>query len=81
VLTLDIANHKIRRILIDTWSSADILYKTTFELMKIDAGTSIPFESIELPVVSGTYPRKETIMVKLMVIDPSGFNAILRRRH
>jgi hypothetical protein len=32
VLTLAIANHMIHRILIDTGSSTDILYKTAFEL-------------------------------------------------
>jgi hypothetical protein len=36
VLTLAIANHRIHRILIDTRSSAYILFKTAFELMKID---------------------------------------------
>jgi hypothetical protein len=36
VLTLAIANHRIHRILIDTKSSAYILFKTAFELMKID---------------------------------------------
>jgi metal-dependent hydrolase (beta-lactamase superfamily II) len=35
VLSLAIANHKIHRILIDTGSSADVLYKSAFELMKI----------------------------------------------
>jgi len=34
VLTLAIANHRIHRILIDTKSSAYILFKTAFELMK-----------------------------------------------
>jgi hypothetical protein len=41
VLTLAIANHRIYRILIDTGSSADILYNTAFELMKIDRGKII----------------------------------------
>jgi hypothetical protein len=35
-LSLAIANNKIHRILIDIGSSADILYKIAFELMKID---------------------------------------------
>jgi hypothetical protein len=73
VLSLAIANHKIHRILIDTKSSVDILYKIAFELMKIEwrkivparhslvgfLGEQVfPFGSIELPVMAGTYPRK-----------------------
>jgi len=38
VVTLAIANHKIHRVLIDTGSSADIIYKSTFELMSIGQG-------------------------------------------
>jgi hypothetical protein len=36
VLSLSIANHKIHQILMDMGSSTDILYKSAFELMKID---------------------------------------------
>jgi hypothetical protein len=36
VVTLAISNHKIHRILVDTGSSADILYKLAFKLMRID---------------------------------------------
>jgi hypothetical protein len=95
MLSLAIANHGIHRILIDTGSSADILYKMAFELMKIDRGKIVParhslvgfsgeqvfsFGSIELPVMAGTYPSQKTIMVKFLVIDrPSGYNAILGR--
>jgi hypothetical protein len=95
VLSLVFSNHKIHRILIYTGSSADILYKTAFELMKIDCGKIVmvrhslvgfsreqvfPFGSIELTVMIGTHPRQKNIMVKFMVIDrPSGYNAILRR--
>jgi hypothetical protein len=42
VVTLAIANHKIHWILVDTGSSADILYKSAFELKKIDRGRMIP---------------------------------------
>jgi hypothetical protein len=94
VLTLEIANHKIRRMLIDTGSSGDILYKTTFELIKIDQGKIaparhsvgfsgeqvIPFGFIELSVKARIYLRKKTILVKFRVIGrPSGYNAILGR--
>jgi hypothetical protein len=72
VLTLAIVNHKIHRILIDTGSSADILYRSAFELMKIDRSKVIPARhslvgftgeqvlplgSIKLSVMAGKYPR------------------------
>jgi hypothetical protein len=95
VLSLAIANHKIHRILIDTGSSADILYRPAFELMKIDRRKVIPARhslvgfigeqvlplgSIELPVMAGAYPRKRTIMVRFLIIDrASAYNAILGR--
>jgi len=95
VLSLAIANHKIHRILIDTGSSADILYRSAFELMKIDRRKVIPARhllvgfigeqvlplgSIELPVMAGAYPRQRTIMVWFLIIDrPSAYNAILGR--
>jgi hypothetical protein len=42
VLSLAIANHKIHRILIDSRSLADILYRLAFELMKIDRRKVVP---------------------------------------
>jgi hypothetical protein len=93
VLSLTIANHKIHRILINKGSSADILYKSAFELMKIDQSKVVPTRhslvgfsgeqvfslgSIELPVMAGTYSRQRTVMVKFLVIDrSSAYNAIL----
>jgi hypothetical protein len=95
VLSLAIANHKIHRILIDTGSSVNILYRSVFELMKIDrrkvvlarhllvgfTGEQVlPLGSIELQVMAGVYPRQRTIMVRFLIIDrPSAYNAILGR--
>jgi hypothetical protein len=79
VVTLAIANHKIHRVLIDTGSSADIIYKSTFELMSIGQGKGplvgfsgeqvLPIGSIDLPVMEGTSPREKTIMVKFLVVE------------
>jgi hypothetical protein len=71
VVTLVIANHKIHRVLVDNGSSADILYKSAFDLMKISkdkvsafhfplvgfAGEQVmPLGSIELQVTVGSPP-------------------------
>lgn len=79
----------------DAGSSADILYKSAFELMKVDQGNLAPTEypligftseqvwpisSIELPVMAGTFPRQRTITVNFMVVDrPWAYNAIVGR--
>jgi hypothetical protein len=71
MVTLAIANHSIHRVLVDTGSSADIIYKSAFELISIDqkeltpvrgpligfAGEQVlPIGAIELPVMAGTSP-------------------------
>jgi hypothetical protein len=95
VVTLAITNHNIHRVLVDTGSSADIIYKSTFELMSIDQGKVVPtmgplvgffgeqvlpMGAIELPVMAGTSPRQKTIMVEFLVVDgQSAYNVILGR--
>jgi hypothetical protein len=70
-----IANHRIHRVLVDNGSSADILYKSAFDLMKISkekvsafrfplvgfAGEQVmPLGSIELQVTVGSpLPRRQ----------------------
>ena len=42
VVTLLISNYNVYKVLIDTGSSADILFMTTFEKMAIDKGRILP---------------------------------------
>ncbi|XP_062162167.1 uncharacterized protein LOC133869226 [Alnus glutinosa] len=95
VVTLTIANYQTQRILVDTGSSADIMFKSAFDYMgvpreKVDpvscqlqgfAGENVlPLGSIDLPVTAGTYPRQKVIMVKFLIVDRvSAYNAIIRR--
>jgi hypothetical protein len=95
VVTLTIANHQTRRILVDTESSADILFKSAFDYMGVPrekvlpvschllgfAGENVlPLESIELPVTAGTYLRQKVIMVRFLIVDKiSAYNAIIGR--
>jgi hypothetical protein len=95
VVTLTIANYQTRRILVDTGSSADILFKSAFDYMgvpreklvpvscqlQVFAGEKVlPLGSIDLPVTAGTYPRQKVIMVKFLIVDKvSAYNAIIGR--
>lgn len=95
MVTLVIANHRTRRILIDNGSSADILYLSTFEHMGIgkyklkQTATPLvgftrdklyPARIITLLVIVGINPRQVTKVVDFFVIDyPSAYNAIINR--
>jgi len=84
VVTLATANHKMRRILVDTRGSANILYIWAFELMGIDEDNMtsarcplvgftgeqvLPIYSIEFSVMAGTFPRQQIVMVKFLVVN------------
>lgn len=90
-----IGNHMIHWVLVDNGSSADILYKSAFDLMKIGkdklsafrfplvgfAGEQVmPLGSIELQVTVGNSPTQKTIPVRFLIVDqPSAYNAIFGR--
>jgi len=89
---LTIANQKLRRILIDTGSFADILFKPAFDHMSNPRGKVVPvvchllgfagekvspLGSIEFLVTAGTYPRQKVVMVKFLIVDrPLAYNTI-----
>uniref|UniRef100_A0A2N9GHD1 Reverse transcriptase domain-containing protein n=1 Tax=Fagus sylvatica TaxID=28930 RepID=A0A2N9GHD1_FAGSY len=95
VVTLEIAGYSTRRVLIDNGSSADIIYLTAFQQMRIDkdqlrpietplvgfAGTSVyPLGIITLQLTVGTYPKQATKKVDFLVVDcPSAYNVIIGR--
>jgi hypothetical protein len=95
VVTLTIANYQTRRILVDTGSSADILFKLAFDYMGVPREKVVPVSchlqgfarekvlslgSIDLPVTAETYPRQKVIMVKFLIVDRvSAYNAIIGR--
>ncbi|XP_062171004.1 uncharacterized protein LOC133876775 [Alnus glutinosa] len=95
VVTMVIGNHRIHRVLVDNGSSADILYKSAFDLMKISedklsafrfplvgfAGERVmPLGSIELQVTVGSSPTEKTIPLRFLIVDqPSAYNAIFGR--
>ncbi|GAV63426.1 hypothetical protein CFOL_v3_06944 [Cephalotus follicularis] len=85
----------MKRILIDSGSSTDILYKHVFEQLRIPvdqlkpvktplvgfAGEMVhPLGFIGLSVVAGTAPRQTQVQMTFLVVDtPSPYNAIIRR--
>jgi hypothetical protein len=95
VVTLEIAGYSTRSVLIDNGSSADIIYLTAFQQMRIDknqlrpietplvgfVGTSVyPLGIITLQLIAGTYPKQATKKVDFLVVDcPSAYNVIIGR--
>ncbi|GAV58162.1 hypothetical protein CFOL_v3_01696, partial [Cephalotus follicularis] len=95
VVTLMVELFTMKRILIDSGSSADILYKHAFDQRRIPvdqlkplktplvgfAGEMVhPLGSIDLSVVTGTAPRQTQMQMTFLVVDtPSPYNAIIGR--
>ncbi|GFZ19296.1 hypothetical protein Acr_28g0000010, partial [Actinidia rufa] len=95
VISAVIANFNVQRILIDSGSSADILFISAFEKMKFGLDKLHPFHSpligfggnttqplgwINLPITLGTEPHQTTVWQDFIVVDcPSPYNAILGR--
>ncbi|XP_064944590.1 uncharacterized protein LOC135627573 [Musa acuminata AAA Group] len=95
VISVRIANAQVRRIMVDTGSSADILYFDAFQKLGLAresvrpmysaltgfTGDSIsPLGSITLPLTLGAPPRSKTVMTTFLVVDlPAAYKAILGR--
>ncbi|GAV66461.1 LOW QUALITY PROTEIN: hypothetical protein CFOL_v3_09971, partial [Cephalotus follicularis] len=92
VVTLLVELFTMKRILIDSRSSADILYKHAFDQLRIStdqlkpvktplvgfAGEMVhPLGSMDLSVVTGTTPLTQVQMTFLVVDTTSPYNAII----
>ncbi|GFY98634.1 hypothetical protein Acr_13g0000350 [Actinidia rufa] len=95
VVSAVIANFNVQRILIDNGSSADILFVSAFERMKVGLDKLHPFHTpligfggntthplgwINLPITLGMEPHQTTVWQDFIVVDcPSPYKAILGR--
>ncbi|GAV56673.1 hypothetical protein CFOL_v3_00215, partial [Cephalotus follicularis] len=95
VVTLMVELFTMKRILIDSGSSTDILYKHAFDQLRIPvdqlkpvktplvgfAGEMVhPLGSVDLSVVAGIAPRQTQVQMTFLVVDtPSPYNAIIER--
>ncbi|GAV75065.1 hypothetical protein CFOL_v3_18544, partial [Cephalotus follicularis] len=93
VVTLMVELFTMKRILVNSGSSADILYKHAFDQLRIPvdqlklvktplvgfAGEMVhPLGTIDLSVVAGTAPRQTQVQMTFLVVDtPSPYNAII----
>ncbi|GAV73028.1 hypothetical protein CFOL_v3_16515, partial [Cephalotus follicularis] len=93
VVTLQVELFTMKMILINSGSSADILYKHAFDQLRIPTeqlrcvktllvgfiGEMVhPMGSIDLSVVARTAPRQTQIQMTFLVVDtPSPYNAII----
>ena len=95
VVSLQIGDYNMHRVLVDNGNSADILYYPAFQQMRIDkerlspmnaplirfGGTKVfPLGAITLAVTAGDYPQQITKEITFLVVDcSSAYNAILGR--
>ena len=95
VILLKIENFNVHCVLIDNGSSADIIYLSTFQQMKIDKEKLWPFNSplvsfsgdkvypkgiVTLTIVARTLLNQVKNIIDFLVVDcPSSYNVIIGR--
>ncbi|KAL0394774.1 UNVERIFIED_CONTAM: hypothetical protein Slati_4443600 [Sesamum latifolium] len=95
VISATIANFWVKKVLMDSGSSADIIFYKAFSQMGINnaeltwvntpltsfSGSIVePVGEVTLPISLGSYPKWITKMVKFFIVDtPSAYNVILGR--
>ncbi|KAJ0985389.1 hypothetical protein J5N97_003745 [Dioscorea zingiberensis] len=95
VVAIKVSSFQMKRVLIDSGSSVDILFWSAFERMRYDADDLLPVKSslvgfsggvvqpegmISLPVTIGNSPRSSTVTANFLVVRcASSYNVILDR--
>ena len=95
VIMLMIEGFNTRRILVDNYSSTDIIYLSAFQQLKVSLERLHPFDSpfvsfsgdkvypksiVTLTVTVEVYPKQLTCQLDFIVVDyPSSYNVIIGR--
>ena len=95
MVTLTITNYAVKRVLIDTGSSSDILFASAFDqlgisrerlrpvampLVGFNGSSTQPLRMVELPILMGTHLQQVATMTNFIVVEsPSTYNIILGR--
>nr|XP_009392512.1 PREDICTED: uncharacterized protein LOC103978443 [Musa acuminata subsp. malaccensis] len=95
VISIRIVNARVKRVMVDTESSTDVLYLDTFRrlgltkedltpmasaLTRFTRDSISPLGTTILPITIGEEPRAKTMITTFMVVDlPSAYNVILGR--
>ena len=93
IIMLEIKGFNTRRVLVDKGSSADIMYMTAYQQLRLDLKKLRPFNFplvsssgdriypkgiVSLSIIAGTHPTQVTNQVNFLIIDcPSSYNVIL----
>ncbi|XP_052287337.1 uncharacterized protein LOC127898879 [Citrus sinensis] len=87
VIKATVASKKFDRILVDTGSSVDVLFKSTLEEMGIadrklehtntslkgfGGGKLVPLGVVELPITIGSPPTERTMILDFVVVEEEG---------
>ena len=92
---LEIKGFKTRRVLVDNGSSADIMYMTAYQQLRLDLKKLRPFNSplvnfsgdriyprgiVSLSIIARTHPAQVTNQVDFLIVEcPLSYNVILGR--
>ena len=95
VITIMVEGFNTRKVLVDNGSSADIIYLSAFQQLKVDLKRLRPFESplisfsgdkvypkgiVTLTITTGSYSPQVTNKHNFLVVDsPSSYNVIIGR--
>ncbi|KAL0355702.1 UNVERIFIED_CONTAM: hypothetical protein Sradi_4017100 [Sesamum radiatum] len=95
VISATLSNFWVKKVLVDSGSSTDIIFYDAYAQLGIDnaqvrkvntlltgfSGEMIePLGEVTLPLSLGSFPKRSTKMVKFLVVKaPSAYNIILRR--
>jgi len=95
VITVELENYAVKKVLIDQGSSIDILYWTTYQKLQLPPTAMVPYDEpiygfskekvstrgyIDLHIIFGEGTQTKTIHIRFLVVDaPISYNVLLGR--